>query len=102
VTDWSGVPFNACGCPLGYVRLTPAPMPGIPIYVAAESLVVLQEDGCNTAVITGSGRMVVKENIQEVFRRKARANTVEVVKSPPPVPPVIYPEPAKGQIRKKA
>ncbi len=98
-TDWSSVPLNRDECPLGHVVLHPAVAPGYPLYVAADSIITIQEDGPGAVVGLPTGRLAVRENIREVFRRKAEANTVEAT-SPPP--PVIFPEPKPDRVRKKA
>jgi len=85
VVDWSGVPMNAYDAPLGHVRLTPAVEYGRPFFVAASSILTVEEAPLGTIVGLPLGRLTVRENIREVFRRKAEANTVgatEVVEKP--------------------
>jgi hypothetical protein len=79
--------------------LTPTTVPGVPFYVAAGSIIVAEEDGPGTAVVIGIQRLKVRENIREVFRRKAEANTVEGNVSSPP--PVVFPD-KPDRVRKKA
>lgn len=92
VIDWSGVTCNVHGCPLGFVPLTPSVAPGLPIYVEAKRIVAVQQDGPNTAVTYGVARLVVRENIREVFRLRAEADTVENVR-PSSQPPKLYESP---------
>ncbi len=100
-TDWSSVPLNADGVPIGHILLTPTIPPGIPLYVETEWIGTVQEDGPGTVVGLPTGRLKVQENIREVFRRKAEANTVGNIAISPP-PPTIFPEPKPDRIRKKA
>lgn len=76
MTDWSGVPLNTSDAPVGHVSLTPQAPPGIPFFVDATAILTIEETGCGTVVGLPAGRISVKENIREVFRRKAQANTV--------------------------
>jgi hypothetical protein len=110
MTDWSGIPLNVHGAPLGYVCLTPEAAPGLPLYVKADSIASVQSaDGPNAAITYGLSRVVVKENLRVVFRMKAEANTmkpVEVVKVAAgdngvapgnilPMPPDVTPAPRR-------
>lgn len=99
-TDWSNVPLNRDGAPMGHVMLTPNVEFSEPVFVVAEAITSVQPVPCGTAVTHGAFRLVVKENIREVFRRKAEANSVEV--RTPPLPPVIFPDQPKDRVRKKA
>lgn len=99
-TDWSGVSMNVLGAPVGHVMLTPNVEFSEPVFVLAAAITSVQPVPCGTAVTHGAFRLVARENIREVFRRKAEANTVED-KLPPP-PPVIFPEPKPDRVRKKA
>lgn len=98
-TDWSSVPLNRDDCPIGHVVLHPTSPPGDPIYVAADCILTVQEQGPCTVVGLPMGRLTVRENIREVFRRKAEANTVEGNAAPPPV---VFPDPKPDRVRKKA
>ncbi len=98
-TDWSSVPLNRDDCPMGHVLLHPSAPPGDPIYVAADSILTVQEQGPGTVVGLPMGRLTVRENIREVFRRKAEANTVEGVTAIPQ--PTIFPD-KPDRVRKKA
>ena len=95
-TDWSGVPMNMHGCPLGFIRLTPSLPPGRPIYVAADSIIAVETEGPNSIVNFGVGRLTVRENVREVFRLRAEADTVEIR-----LPPVTPPKPAEQQSEAK-
>ncbi len=95
--DWSNVPMNKDGAPMGHVMLTQSTPPGNAFYVDAASLVLIEEVGPGTGVIIGLHRLTVRENIREVFRRKAEANTME--KKEPPVQPQFHEQ--RDRVRKK-
>lgn len=103
VIDWSGVPMNTHGCPLGFIRLTPSLPPGRPIYVAADSIIAVETEGPNSIVNFGVGRLTVRENVRDVFRLRAEADTVETKPATPPMlaepPPDVKPPGVPIQVK---
>lgn len=97
------MPLNRSGFPLGTIRVTPCVEYAEPLYVYADSITSVQPVPGGAAITYGVARLVVRENIQHLFRMKYEADTVESAKplSPPPPPPVSLYEPKPDRVRKK-
>ena len=100
-TDWSGVQTNVLGCPMGFIRVTASNPPGNPLLIDAAKIASVEEVGPTTAITYGISRLLVKENIREVFRMRAESNTVESVSPPSPAIAGTLPE-QRDRVRKKA
>lgn len=65
-----------------------------PLYVVADSITSVQPVPGGAAITYGVARLVVRENLQHVFRMKYEADTVESAKPVSPTPKLFEPDPS--------